>query len=113
MAANGNSVSLSQPMVPIFKGENYEFWSIKMKTLIKSQDLWDLVEQGYADPDEEGKLKENRKKDSKALFFIQQALHESVFSRIAAATTSKEAWLILQNEFKGSSKVITFKLQTL
>ncbi|GKB70775.1 reverse transcriptase domain-containing protein [Tanacetum coccineum] len=38
---------------------------------------------------------------------------QSIFSRIAAAKTSKEAWEILQNEFKGSTKVITVKLQTL
>ncbi|KAA0045240.1 DUF4219 domain-containing protein [Cucumis melo var. makuwa] len=63
-----------------------------MKTLLKSQDLWDLVEQGYADPDDEGKLRENRKKDSKALVIIQQAVHDSVFSRIAAATTSKQVY---------------------
>ena len=52
-----------------------------MMTLFKSQDLWDLVENGYADPDEESRLKENKKKDSKALFFIQQAVHESIFSK--------------------------------
>lgn len=34
---------------------NYEYQSIKMKTLFKSQDLWDLIEQGYVDSDEEKK----------------------------------------------------------
>ncbi|XP_028072416.1 uncharacterized protein LOC114274646 [Camellia sinensis] len=71
-------------------------------TLFKSQDLWDLVEQGYADPDEETRLKENKKKDSKALVIIQQAVHDSIFSRIAAATTSKQAWSTLQKEFQVS-----------
>ncbi|KAK2976681.1 hypothetical protein RJ640_004282 [Escallonia rubra] len=47
MAANG-SANVSQPLIPIFKGESYEFWSIKMKTLFKSQELWDLVENGIA-----------------------------------------------------------------
>ena len=74
-----------------------------MKTLFKSQDLWDLIENGYADPDDEIRLRENRKKDSKALFFIQQAVHDTIFSRIAAVRTLKQAWLILQNEFQGSS----------
>ncbi|KAK2967493.1 hypothetical protein RJ640_010134 [Escallonia rubra] len=115
MAASGNSVNFSQSLIPIFKDENFEFWSIKMKTLFKSQDLWELVENGYADPDEENnnRLKENKKKDNKALLFIQQAVHETIFSRIAAATTSKEAWEILHKEFQGSSKVITVKLQSL
>ncbi|WOG87728.1 hypothetical protein DCAR_0206959 [Daucus carota subsp. sativus] len=76
-----------------------------MKTLLKSQDLWDMVETGYKDKDEESKLRENKKKDSKALVIIQQAVHDSVFARIAAASTSKQAWSILQKEFQGDSKV--------
>ncbi|RVW58632.1 hypothetical protein CK203_116858 [Vitis vinifera] len=110
---NGSMVSVSQPAIPIFKGECYEFWSIKMKTLFKSQDLWDLVENGYPYPDEEARLKENTKKDSKALFFIQQVVHESIFSKIAVATTAKKAWTTLKTAFLGSSKVITVKLQSL
>ncbi|KAJ0034778.1 hypothetical protein Pint_24725 [Pistacia integerrima] len=52
-----------------------------MKTLFKSQELWDVVEQGItidrASSDEEQRL--NKKRDFNALFFIQQAVHESIF----------------------------------
>ncbi|KAE8732360.1 phytosulfokine receptor 1-like [Hibiscus syriacus] len=106
-------MSISQPAIPIFKGECYEFWSFKMKTLFKSQDLWDLIENEFVDSDDENQLKDNRKKDSKAMFFIQQVVHETIFSRIVGATTSKQAWTILQNEFQGSTKVIVVKLQAL
>ncbi|TYK12579.1 Retrovirus-related Pol polyprotein from transposon TNT 1-94 [Cucumis melo var. makuwa] len=64
-------------------------------------------------PGSEGKLRENRKKDSKALVIIQQAVHNSVFSQLAAATTSKQAWLILQKAFQGDSRVLVVKLQSL
>lgn len=110
---NNNSVNVSQPSIPIFKGENYEFWSIKMKTLFKSQELWDLVENGYSEIDEEAKLRENKKRDSKALFYIQQAIDDTIFSKIASASTAKEAWTILRTSFHGSSTVIQVKLQTL
>ncbi|CAL9048981.1 unnamed protein product [Musa banksii] len=40
---------------------------------------------------DEIRLRENRKNDSKVLFFIQQVVHETIFSRIAPATTSKHA----------------------
>ncbi|KAG6529060.1 hypothetical protein ZIOFF_011254 [Zingiber officinale] len=71
----------------------------------------DLVEKGFNDKDvDEGRLKENRKKDSKALFILQQAMHETIFSRIATATFSKEAWEILHTKFQGSSRVIAVKL---
>ena len=57
-----------------------------MKTLFISQDLWDLVEKGYLEiAVSADTLKELRKKDAKALFFIQQAVAESIFPRIAAA----------------------------
>ena len=62
-----------------------------MRTLFKSQDLWDLVETGIAETsDEDTRSKDNQKRDAKALFFIQQAVEESIFSRIAAATSSNE-----------------------
>ncbi|KAJ0047654.1 hypothetical protein Pint_15564 [Pistacia integerrima] len=44
MAGNGNAMSSAQPLIPIFTGKCYEYWSIRMKTLLTSQDLWDLVE---------------------------------------------------------------------
>ncbi|KAI0526922.1 hypothetical protein KFK09_002516 [Dendrobium nobile] len=103
----------SQPLIPIFNGEKYEFWSIKMKTLFKSQDLWDLVVNGVQIGEDEGRNNDNKKKDSKALFFIQQAMDDSVFSRISMAETSKEAWDILEKEFQGSLRVKTVKLQSM
>ena len=64
--------------MPIFYGENYEYWSVQMKTLFISQDLWDIVEDGYEEqetskPEKETQekqvtYKENKKKDVKALF---------------------------------------------
>ena len=56
---------------------------------------------------------ETRKKDAKALFFIQTALDDEIFPQIAAATTSNDAWKILKQEFLGDKKVITVKLQIL
>ena len=110
--------SSSTPLLPIFNGEKYEWRSIKMKTLLRSQELWDLVEHGFVDLleptiEEKERLRETKKNDVKALFTIEQAVHETIFSRIAAATTSKQAWSILQKEFLGDSKVMTVKLQSL
>ncbi|GJZ18250.1 putative RNA-directed DNA polymerase, eukaryota, reverse transcriptase zinc-binding domain protein [Tanacetum coccineum] len=114
MASNNTLVNVSQPQIPIFKGDSYEFWSIKMKTLFKSQGLWEFVESGLPEESSENaRQKENIKKDAKALFFIQQAVDESIFSRIAAATSSKHAWDTLKTEYQGSAKVISVKLQSL
>lgn len=85
MANSSGSGNNPQPTIPLFAGENYDFWSIKMKTLFKSQDLWEIVDKGYSDPDSDANiLKDNKRKDAKALFFIQQAMHDTIFPRIAS-----------------------------
>jgi hypothetical protein len=58
-------------------------------------------------------LKENRKKDNKALGLIQQGLNEAIFMNIARAASSKMAWDILETNYEGVSKVKTVKLQNL
>ncbi|XP_028089091.1 uncharacterized protein LOC114289544 [Camellia sinensis] len=106
---------------PIFNGENFDFWYVKMRTIFVYTELWDLVENGFEEPEDEealtnpqkNQLKEQRKKDSKALSFIQQEVSEAIFSRIINATKAKEAWDILQKEYRGNLKVRTIKLQSL
>ena len=58
-------------------------------------------------------LRYNRKKDSKALFYLYQVIHESIFPRIATTTKSKEAWDILEPTYQGMENVKTTKLQML
>eukprot|EP00253_Pinus_taeda_P003406 PITA_03406 len=95
-----------------------------MKALFASQGIWELVEIGYAEPAnattlaalkvaERDQLKSDRNKDAKALFFLFQSVHESVFPQIAATTKSKEAWDILKTAYQGMEKVKTAKLQML
>ncbi|CAF1931877.1 unnamed protein product [Brassica napus] len=112
MASNGSR----QALVSIFKGEKYHLWSLKMKTMFRSQELWVLVETGFedgnpAEPDQH--IRERRKKDAKALFFIQTALDDDILSRISAANTAHEAWEILKQEYMVTQNVILVKLQTL
>ena len=105
--------SIAQPQIPIFSGKNYEVWAIKLKTLFCSQGIWDLTEKGFNEPKDEStltqnetdKLQDNRKKDAKALFLIQQSLDESIFPKVCATKKSKIAWDILETTYQGTSKV--------
>jgi hypothetical protein len=83
-----DNMSVSNPSIPLFKGENYELWSIKMMTLFKSQGLWDLVNNGVSDSDPN--QQENEKEDARMLFYIQLAVHDTIFSKIVTATNAKE-----------------------
>ncbi|KAA3467262.1 Retrovirus-related Pol polyprotein from transposon TNT 1-94 [Gossypium australe] len=102
MMTNNNTVSVSQLEIPVFNGENYEFWSIKMKTLFKSQELWGLVENGYPDDDWEAKSRENQKRDNKVLFFIQQSLTPKFDHVVAAIEESKDLTTYSFDELQGS-----------
>jgi len=39
-----SSSSAKDANVPFFKGDNYNLWSLMMKTMFRSKDLWKLVE---------------------------------------------------------------------
>jgi hypothetical protein len=72
-----------------------------MKALFRGQDVWEIVKSGYVEPidqetynsltqDEKDILKDQRKKDGKAMFYIHQAMHESILPRVASKKKSKE-----------------------
>ena len=82
-----------------------------MKDLFKGQDLWEIVQHGYAEPvdmtaynnltqAEKDVLREQRKKDGKSMFFIHQAMHETILPRVATTITAKQAWGILETSIK-------------
>ena len=58
-------------------------------------------------------LREQRKKDGKALFYIHQAMHESILPRVATKINAKQAWDTLETAYQGLDKVSTSKLQIL
>ncbi|CAN6684260.1 unnamed protein product [Malus baccata var. baccata] len=83
---------------PVFNGENFDFWHIKMKTIFRSHDLWDMVEKGYSPSTKREEeltatelkhLKENIVNDAKALRIIQEAVSNEIFPRIAILETAK------------------------
>jgi hypothetical protein len=110
-----------QMPLPRLTKANYENWSIQMKALLGAQDTWEVVKVGYEEPvantnqtaNQLKALKETRMKDKTALYFLFRAVDESGFEKIAGATTSKEAWDILEKVFKGADRVKQVRLQTL
>jgi gag-polypeptide of LTR copia-type len=58
-------------------------------------------------------LKEKKVADKTALYILYQGVDEAEFKKVAEATTSKEAWGILQTAYKGVDRVKQIRLQTL
>ncbi|KAI5405505.1 hypothetical protein KIW84_052333 [Lathyrus oleraceus] len=115
MASTSNCFTVcSNVKVPLFEGENYDFWAVKMETLFTSLDVLEFVQNGYDEPapteaeESSQRLEELKKKkkitDVGVLRMIQREISISIFPRIIRAKTSKEAWNILQQEFEGDSK---------
>ena len=93
-----------------------------MRTILRGQDIWEFIMIGYLEPADQAAelalsnveralLKENRKKDNKALGLIQQGLSESIFPKISSAESSKKSWETLDTCYKGVTKVKIFKLK--
>ena len=92
-----------------------------MKALLGSQDVWEVVKEGFEEPkDTTGymaaqnkALKEVRSTDKATLYMLFQAVDVSGFEKIVSATTSKEACDTLGKVFKGTDRVKQVHLQTL
>ena len=119
--ASSAVTSLGQVLLPRLTKNNYDNWSIQMKALLGAQDAWDVVQTSYDEPGATGNLmvnqlkalKETRMKDKTALYLLFQVVDESGFEKITGATTSKAAWEILENAYKGADRVKQVRLQTL
>ncbi|KAK2386041.1 putative mitochondrial protein [Trifolium repens] len=102
----------------VLDGKNWDRWSAVMKSLFGAQDCYEVVMNGYEELGENptdaqrNAFKEIKKKDYKALFYIQQNVDSQHFEKIAKATKSKEAWDILQAYHDGGEKVKQVKLQS-
>jgi len=103
------------------KKTNYDNWCLQIKTLLGSQDIWDIVESGYEELAEDANqtvaqitaLKKTRVKDKSALYFLYNAVDELGFKKIANVASSKEAWDILEVAYKGNDRVRQVRLQAL
>lgn len=92
-----------------------------------ARDLWDVVERGVSVENtrqkdvkiESGVSVENTRqknlkiKDMTGLHMLQMSVTDSLFLRIARATSSKQAWEILKEEFGETDEIVSTKASNL
>ncbi|XP_016560601.1 uncharacterized protein LOC107859945 [Capsicum annuum] len=107
------STNFPIPSSPIFSGENYPIWTVKMRTYLRAYDLCEVLEVGaevnpLPNNPTIGQIKNHREevsKNFKALSCIQLELSEVIFARVMVSETVKEAWDKLKEEFYGNDKI--------
>ncbi|XP_074363233.1 uncharacterized protein LOC141703691, partial [Apium graveolens] len=100
---------------------SYILFRDKLSVHHRVEGLWNIVEKGFVEPDDESDLSEaklkkietSRRQDARALSKLQIGVTKPIFTRISRASTTKEAWEILEGEFHGDDKVRSINLQSL
>ncbi|RVW53763.1 Retrovirus-related Pol polyprotein from transposon TNT 1-94 [Vitis vinifera] len=117
MSTSSNTSSV----IPVFNGEHYHIWAVKMRFYLRSQGLWNVV-MSEADPPPLGanptvaqmKAYEKKKlKKDKAITCLHSGLADHIFTKIMDLETPKQVWDKLQGEFEDSNRVKIVKLLTL
>jgi len=106
-----NSANFS-PKTPLFIGQNFGVWAVKMETYLKAVDLWEIVESDRQPTPLVNNptitqmkfFNEEKAKRFKALSCLHNSVSEDIFTRIMACKSAKETWDKLKAEFHGDEK---------
>src|ERR1044072_5465199 len=99
--------SFSHVAAPIFDGESYDLWDVRMEAYLEALDLWEAVEEDYEvlplqnNPTmaqiRAHKDRKMRKAKAKACLFA--GVSKNIFTRIMTLKTAKEIWDYLKKEY--------------
>ncbi|XP_016737975.1 uncharacterized protein [Gossypium hirsutum] len=100
------------PPPPVFVGENYNIWVVKMKTYLQAHDLWNVVLADIEQPPLRANLtiaqikqhNEDTTKKYKAMSYLQNGVLDVIFTRIMTCNSPKQAWDRLKEEFQELDK---------
>lgn len=114
------STSNQNPQGPILSSNNYEMWTVKMRSFLRNLECWEAVVTKFEEPDptdlatmtnnQRNVVAESRKKDSRALWHLHNGVEDAIFPKISAATNAYQAWEILATAYQGFDKVRNSKL---
>jgi len=105
--------SFSSIAPPVFDGDNYQIWALRMETYLDALDLWEAVEEDYEIPALPNNPtmaqikahKEKKTKKSKAKACLFAAVSSTIFTRIMSLKSAKEIWDHLKTEYEGDERI--------
>ncbi|XP_019057301.1 PREDICTED: uncharacterized protein LOC109116397 [Tarenaya hassleriana] len=117
------NLTTSNPVqnAPIFNGEAYQIWAVRMRAFLEGADLWEAVGEDYEIPalpanPTVNQLRNNRErvtKKSKAKSCLFAAVTPSILIKIMNLDSAKEMWDFLKTEYEGDEKIRSMKVLNL
>ncbi|XP_056158380.1 uncharacterized protein LOC130134746 [Syzygium oleosum] len=115
------SSGFSAMAAPVFAGENYQVWAVKMTAFLEGHDLWEAVENDYeiAPLPNNPTLnqikfhKERTTRKAKAKSCLYAAVSPLIFTRIMRCDSAKAIWDCLKDEYEGDEKIRSMKVLNL
>ncbi|RDX93196.1 hypothetical protein CR513_24574, partial [Mucuna pruriens] len=106
--------------IPKFDGD-YDHWSMLMENLLRSKEYWNVVEQGYEEPEklesltgaERRTLEERKLNDLRAKNYLFQSIDKNILKTITNKATSKALWDSMKQKYQGNARVQRAQLQRL
>jgi hypothetical protein len=86
-------------VLQVLEEDNYADWSVRVKTYLMANDLWDLIEATTEPPrqeDDEAAFKAWSKKNSTALHVIQISCGPNTIFEVIQISSAKTAWDTLE-----------------
>jgi len=94
----------------ILDGKNYDQWVVRMEAILGFHEILGIVKEGISEKEKDDVA--IMKKDFKVKCLLHQCVDLVVFEKIAKASTTNEAWEILQKAFGNAGKTKKVKLQS-
>lgn len=113
-----NLEGFSTTKAPLFDGNNFSFWSVRMETYLSSLgfDVWELVTQGYTFPSKGPSIADEKKSygsNAKAKNSLLCGLANGIHVKVMHCKSANEVWDKLVSIYEGDEKIKEAKLQTL
>ncbi|XP_022157914.1 uncharacterized protein LOC111024525 [Momordica charantia] len=119
MELGSNNLSLLAP--PVFDGEIYQTWAIRIQAYMEGCDYWEAIEQDYEisplpDNPTMHQIKTHKERvtrKAKARTCLYAAVSPTIFNRIMALKSAKEIWEFLKSEYEGDERIKGMKVLNL
>ncbi|XP_027905830.1 uncharacterized protein LOC114165389 [Vigna unguiculata] len=111
--------NMSHVVIPLFDGESYDLWAVRMQAYLEGLDVWEVVEEDDVPLSENPtaaqmkahKEKKIRKAKSKSCLFA--GVSQMIMTRIMTLKSPKEILEYLKAEYEGNEKIRGMKVLNL